>query len=404
MKLKSLLSVAVLAATLHASAEYPIYFRDANNWDASSGTENPTFDAGGHMDFPYVEGTRGYIDGKINCGEPLWNEDGSITLTTNSGADGGVYFRTKKLTEYCPMEYRVFAYEYKSNRVVQNVVVFQHEYNNKYIDQYWGSFYEVNDDYDTIFIPITRNDEWGSEADYAKNYFWVSTNDENKREGWQITIKNLRMLTLEEATAQSASAPATGVIPQTLTCANTDITEDYDEDMENKIYVRTPGSANPVLKTSDFIKALPAGYTTFKLDYKLSGTPFDGNLFLLQNNALATGLNGALKFEACEGDPYTEDWKTIEVDLKNQIAEYNFAQTFLSCDYMWIQLNALPEDAVLWLKDARFENPDQAGIDAIVADQTKAQDNRVFNLMGIECKGNLTPGIYIQNGKKFVVK
>ena len=31
-------------------------------------------------------------------------------------------------------------------------------------------------------------------------------------------------------------------------------------------------------------------------------------------------------------------------------------------------------------------------------------DNRIFNLMGVECKAPLAPGIYIQNGKKFIVK
>ena len=31
-------------------------------------------------------------------------------------------------------------------------------------------------------------------------------------------------------------------------------------------------------------------------------------------------------------------------------------------------------------------------------------DNRVYNLMGVECYGELAPGIYIRNGKKFIVK
>ena len=42
-------------------------------------------------------------------------------------------------------------------------------------------------------------------------------------------------------------------------------------------------------------------------------------------------------------------------------------------------------------------------IDVIGADK-RAEDNRIFNLMGVECPEPLAPGIYIRNGKKFIVK
>ncbi len=45
----------------------------------------------------------------------------------------------------------------------------------------------------------------------------------------------------------------------------------------------------------------------------------------------------------------------------------------------------------------------QSGIDIIETDG-RAVDNRIFNLLGIECRGSLAPGIYIRNGKKFIVK
>lgn len=44
-----------------------------------------------------------------------------------------------------------------------------------------------------------------------------------------------------------------------------------------------------------------------------------------------------------------------------------------------------------------------SGIDDIITD-TKPADNRIFNLMGVEMKRPLAPGIYIQNGRKFIVK
>ena len=42
-------------------------------------------------------------------------------------------------------------------------------------------------------------------------------------------------------------------------------------------------------------------------------------------------------------------------------------------------------------------------IEAIGADK-RDEDNRIFNLMGVECKAPLAPGIYIRNGKKFIVR
>jgi len=46
-----------------------------------------------------------------------------------------------------------------------------------------------------------------------------------------------------------------------------------------------------------------------------------------------------------------------------------------------------------------------SGIDEIlVNDSDKAKDNRIFNIMGIEVKNPTAPGIYIRNGKKFIIK
>lgn len=45
----------------------------------------------------------------------------------------------------------------------------------------------------------------------------------------------------------------------------------------------------------------------------------------------------------------------------------------------------------------------QSAIDIIGADNRPA-DNRIFNLMGVECREPLAPGIYIRNGKKFIVR
>lgn len=42
--------------------------------------------------------------------------------------------------------------------------------------------------------------------------------------------------------------------------------------------------------------------------------------------------------------------------------------------------------------------------DIVIAPATRVEDNRIFNLQGIEVTNSTIPGIYIQNGKKFVVR
>lgn len=45
----------------------------------------------------------------------------------------------------------------------------------------------------------------------------------------------------------------------------------------------------------------------------------------------------------------------------------------------------------------------QSAID-IIGEDMRETDNRIFNIMGVECREPLAPGIYIRNGKKFIVK
>ena len=60
--------------------------------------------------------------------------------------------------------------------------------------------------------------------------------------------------------------------------------------------------------------------------------------------------------------------------------------------------NATTKDAVKELLD------ESAGVEEVVTDAVKVTDNRIFNLQGVQVANPVQPGIYIQNGKKFVVK
>ena len=57
------------------------------------------------------------------------------------------------------------------------------------------------------------------------------------------------------------------------------------------------------------------------------------------------------------------------------------------------------------IRSFEFTPGDLSGIEDIITDsETSTGNGKIYNLMGIEVKGNLTPGIYIRDGKKFLGK
>lgn len=386
MKLRTLLPCAFLAATLSASASFPLTFRDGNNMAP---------DGGGHMEYAVVDGTKT----DTYYGDPLFNEDGSITLTTNSGATGGAaYFRTVKLTEECPAEYTVLAFEYKTNRPINNLVVWKHEIANTH-NIFDGSMMTVADDYQTLYAPLDRNEGWGK----VGHYFWINTNDPNKSEGWQLTVKNIRLLSLSEAAAECGEV--TGDITEDFTLPNTDFNRDMDTDMDGGTYIFVRTGDNPILATSQLIKTLPSTATTFAFEYKLTGHDVTPAVHLFQGGQIAKTVKPATLVGLGEDDPYGAEWKTAEFDLSDPIKEIGFATVFGSLDSMWFQfLEMDKEDQMMWVKNPRWVNSSTSAIEDITVTPERPADDRIFNIMGVECKAPLAPGIYIQNGKKFIVK
>lgn len=401
MKVKSLLTVACLAATMSASAVYPLQFRDAGG------------KANGTMDYPVVEGT----ETDTYYGDPLFNEDGSITLTSNENAMNGMWFRTVKVTEVVPEEYNILAYEYKSNRTVPNVCLIPQEgWNNAGENQAGASAYAKTDEYETMYIsfPRAKYPGWG---DGTKGYyFWVSCNAaEGKTAGWELTVKNLRLLTNEEAAAECNAAASGADLEEAFWIPNTDLVSDTDPDMEGAtMYVRPENVPNPLLWSSNMIKPLPESLGVLTFEYKLYGPSFAPYLWLTANNLgkeLFT-FEGTGEGETLE-DVYNMPWKVAKIDFKEKINEFGWAKKFASNDFLQIQcldMTPLTEDNdgnvsgnQLWIRNPKWTKPNTTGVAEIGVAERPA-DNRVYNIMGVEVKGELAPGLYIRNGKKFIVK
>lgn len=69
-----------------------------------------------------------------------------------------------------------------------------------------------------------------------------------------------------------------------------------------------------------------------------------------------------------------------------------------------IQIKFLNAESVLQFK-LKVTDGTESGIEDIITDAEAQKGNgKIYNLMGVEVKGNLTPGIYIRDGKKFLVK
>lgn len=66
---------------------------------------------------------------------------------------------------------------------------------------------------------------------------------------------------------------------------------------------------------------------------------------------------------------------------------------------------AVKENQSAFMVTVNVAKADQSGIEDIVIDPAQPEGNgKIYNLMGIEVKGELAPGIYIRDGKKFLVK
>lgn len=396
MKVKSLLTVACLAGALSASAVVPLTFKGS----------------GGSYDFPTNED-----------GTPAFDEEGAIALTSNANAVNGMWWRTWTLTEACGQEYCVFAFDYKdSNREVNDLVVFPQEGNANYAEVLNGKIFTISDQWQTVYMVLNRANttpnavgqswgEWGNpegeQYKKGKNYFWVSNNDSNaKTAGWSYKMKNPRMLTLAEA-SEECKAVEMSEFPIEWGQANLDFAKSYDDDMEAYMYgwAGNVEGYNSVLYTM-MVKPIPAELTTLKVDYKLVGDT-NAKMGVMLPNFYPTWVADYDMEPVSEDidDAYEADWKTATFDLSEQFAANNFAQNFGSNHQLWIVFRkdkGFGDEHMVWLNNAKLVNPNAAGVAEIAAPENT--DARVFNVMGIECKGELTPGLYIRGGKKFIVK
>lgn len=129
---------------------------------------------------------------------------------------------------------------------------------------------------------------------------------------------------------------------------------------------------------------------TLPSDYKAVRVEVTGYSNYAQSDAWFSEFNGvdgsAYLFPAKTGNTF--NFATHTIELQEPAHSFTFTGTG-TLYYMSLNVQAYSE----------------SGIDEVRAIPNAAPaDNRIFNLMGIEVKTPLTPGIYIQNGRKFIVR
>lgn len=366
MRLKSLLSLSLLAgAAMQVSAIVPLEFGPSAQ----------------NMEFARDE-----------AGNPLLNEDGSLTITTGAGGAGGVFFTTKTLKEECPGEYTIFAFDYKANAAVDDIVLFHNTKLGNYtmspvIEQ--GGKISVDGDWQTCTIALNR-DSWGKADTYKSSFFAISSNsDVAKTPGFEIKVKDMRLLTPAERDEMLGKAG----VPVSVGNVFYGALKDFDPDENATVCVLATGQ----VMFWDASAPLPAKNTTLRFEYKTTA-PVTLQAQLAQGVPLGGAAAQVVNLDS-------SDWAQAEFEFGGDIAKVNWGKKPQPMsEFLWMTVNKAPADTYLYLKNIRFVDPNYVATDLENTVAERAADMRVFNLMGVEVKGDLAPGLYIQNGKKFIVR
>lgn len=145
---------------------------------------------------------------------------------------------------------------------------------------------------------------------------------------------------------------------------------------------------------------LPNDVTTEKIEFY--GNSRDGGTSWISD--ISMEVNGTLK--SVYSNTGSENVGTLEED--------EFKATTVGVDMPCITCNlSEPISGRIWFKNGgkqpqffiKIYKADTSGIEDIITDsETSTGNGKIYNLMGIEVKGNLAPGVYIRDGKKFLVK
>lgn len=221
-------------------------------------------------------------------------------------------------------------------------------------------------------------------------------------------------LTYSDANSSKSASPYTDLYTGTVTTKNNEGLEwpDYNIKMylikDDKAYsggnTNTYGKPIKLSNGAPNLIVLPEGFTTNKIEfygYCNSGgsTSWISDISVENNGILESVYSNTTGDTNYINDVTKEDWSAMEEDN----------MPVITCDL------SKSVSGNIWFKNGGkqpafyikiYKEDGQSGIDDIISDREKAAagNGKTYNLMGIEVNEPLAPGIYIRDGKKFLVK
>lgn len=252
-------------------------------------------------------------------------------------------------------------------------------------------YYLPNVDWDNVTTPE------GGVAGYTFNIFSDPNNTPTRANGF-IRVK----LTMNVFTADydAGQAAFTSVYP-------------VDNQGNNNIFLSTTGKGSSVTINPEKVTNLYAIHPDNHVLYEQR--EYEGQVV---NRPVSNKYDGGYTWDPSKWVEYEFDINCLEPDedgliatpvrikMQSSASDATRAMAYFFKDISFTQMDGLPQIYGETAKATYVTYDPNKGtedgiLDAIV---NKIEDNRIFNLQGIEVSNTAAPGIYIQNGKKFIVK
>ena len=406
MKLKHFLLSAAAISALSASAEaIPVtFFPVANRSDIAIVGTN-------------ADGVFEYISEGADT-RPT-DEDGNPT-----GDFGNTIIGINKFEVPAPGSY-VLAFDYKVNTDIFTYMGVRRTWDDGRsicTEMELQEAFEPNDEWLTYYVPFINTTEWDWISESWQDgkyepYMILAQNNSNGKPGpFTLLIKNARILTYEEATAEifaSSAEQPEDIFPFHGLRAEFDDFTNSDYFTFDELSKNEDGSyaEQAIIGTNTRVLPINPKNNHFTFEYSVMDAFKMHVMAVMEGTEWFAREIGTIDLEA-SGDNagFADSFKTAQVDLSEVINNDKFGATFGSKSYLWIQCYESPAQNFIYVQNPRWApaigGGDSSAISEIATDN--AEGEAVFyNLQGIRVN-NPANGLYIKvqggNTSKVLVK
>ncbi|MBD5334288.1 MAG: hypothetical protein HDR96_02670 [Bacteroides sp.] len=282
--------------------------------------------------------------------------------------------------------------------------------------------FEPNDEWLTYYVPFINTTEWDWISESWQDgkyepYMILAQNNSNGKPGpFSLLIKNGRVMTNEEATAEinaSSAEQPENIFPFHGLRAEFDDFTNSDYFTFDELAKNEDGTyaEQAIIGTNTRVLPINPKNNHFTFEYSVMDAFKMHVMAVMEGTEWFAREIGTIDLEA-SGDNagFADSFKTAQVDLSEVINNDKFGATFGSKSYLWIQCYESPAQNFIYIQNPRWApaigGGDSSAISEIATDN--AEGEAVFyNLQGIRVN-NPANGLYIKvqggNTSKVLVK